>query len=140
MDLGTTSNSTCTDCVTSSSITSTPRGSQNGFDDSWTSIDSCSSWSLNVSFSQTITVREIPSYRDYSPDEIINTWYTNDDIRSWKSKCRRMVRNEIPIDCHRGLEGRFPDAANQKRQTKRAARMAVLQEQQLLNGRRQNSG
>ena len=52
---------------------------------------SSSSLNLNVSFSPMITVREVLHVKDYEPDEISNTWYSYDDIRSWKMECRRNI-------------------------------------------------
>ena len=90
---------------------------------------SCHSRIKSVSFSEDIAVGEVLALNDYSMDERLNTWYSKADIRSWKTQCKAMMRDGIPIDCERGLENRSSDGSRRKRQNKRAARRAVFQEQ-----------
>mmetsp|Transcript_7559 Transcript_7559/g.11717 ORF Transcript_7559/g.11717 Transcript_7559/m.11717 type:complete len:188 (-) Transcript_7559:10-573(-) len=90
---------------------------------------SCASSCLSVSFSPLITIKEVLHVFDYTPEEAIDTWYSVEDIRRWKTESKRMARGEIPIDEARGIENRSAEASQKKRHNKRFARLAVLQEQ-----------
>lgn len=91
--------------------------------------------SNGVKFSQKIQVHEIYHFRDLPPEEVVATWYTNDDFELIKKSLVATLRlmmtdKDVGEDqCVRGLEFRTPLGAKQRKQRKVVALTAVWNEQ-----------
>ena len=101
-----------------------------------------------IRFSETMTVRCMPSLDDYTVEELQNTWYQRPEIKAIKQDnirtVRKFARGELSSnsdsmsidqdDCMRGLEQRTSKGFRQRQDNKQAGHCAVLDMQDELGG------
>ena len=89
----------------------------------------------SVSFSTHIDVQEVPHWKDLPEEEVVATWYTNEEFLVIKNTLIATIRlmmskKPIPDDmCTRGLEFRHPEGARMRKKNKIDALTAVWNEQ-----------
>lgn len=94
----------------------------------------------SITFNSTVRVVEIMSIYDYTPREIDAAWYSDEDMKRITDKCFKIIKGMSPEGdsstkrgyryCTRGLEGFSTFGRISKKRNKRAATVAVLEEQE----------
>ena len=103
--------------------------------------------SKKVRFSHSVQVREILHCSNFTEEERTNSWYTKCDIAQRKREEKQTLdflksgayQGDCDQHCVRGLECRTRKGALARRQSKEAARLAVLKEQDMQNYEFQNN-
>jgi hypothetical protein len=94
----------------------------------------------SISFSETVTFREIEPLTELTKDEIRNVWYDDDEYIRIKKEVTATVKKSADGDsieeeegyCMRGLEGRTKFGAKRRKNNKAAGLEAVWSTQVLL--------
>eukprot|EP00526_Cylindrotheca_closterium_P022641 CAMPEP_0113622658 /NCGR_PEP_ID=MMETSP0017_2-20120614/11624_1 /TAXON_ID=2856 /ORGANISM="Cylindrotheca closterium" /LENGTH=177 /DNA_ID=CAMNT_0000532521 /DNA_START=53 /DNA_END=586 /DNA_ORIENTATION=+ /assembly_acc=CAM_ASM_000147 len=89
----------------------------------------------SLTFSSNVKVQEIPHLLELTREEIVATWYTEQECKAIKSDAvkviKRMLTNSLEKDeCARGLEHRAPEASRQRKLNKRIAFQTVWDAQE----------
>ena len=93
----------------------------------------------SVTFNQTVSVRKTLHINNYSNDEVFACWYNDDEFKAIRKGVKfavsllkdGLLEEDTEYHCQRGLELHTRKGANRRLQNKRAARGAVLIEQEL---------
>jgi hypothetical protein len=82
-----------------------------------------------VRFLSIVYVRETLSVKNYSEDEIQNTWYSKDENLQRKAQLATELANTDSKNCFRGLEGKSREGLQKRRLNKLCGWMSVFEEQ-----------